>query len=107
MDQCPFCQILVKDHKHQIIARGKNFTAIRKLYKSNNVNFLIISNKHVPNLKSGGESVDLNELVKFINSISKGKDWNMKISNGKNAGQEVFHLHAHISSFEKAESWGI
>jgi diadenosine tetraphosphate (Ap4A) HIT family hydrolase len=102
---CPFCGVLAEDKNKQIISIGQHFTAIRKLYTSKNVNFLVISNKHVENLKNG--NVYMNDLVRFVNELSKGKDWSMKISNGKIAGQDIFHLHAHISSYQRPESWGI
>lgn len=105
MVACPFCAVLKDDKNKQIIKRGEHFTAIRKLYTSKNVNFLVISNIHIENLKAGG--VDVNEMVRFVNELSAGKDWSTKISNGKVAGQEVFHLHAHISSYQKPEGWGI
>ncbi len=107
MDQCPFCQILQDDAKKQIIKRGVSFTAIRKLYTSKNVNFLVISNQHIPNLKDGHPPIDMNELVRFINELSEGKDWSLKISNGSESGQDVFHFHAHIFSFAKPDTWGI
>jgi diadenosine tetraphosphate (Ap4A) HIT family hydrolase len=103
---CPFCQILVDDAKNQIIERSEHFTAIRKPYFSKNVNFLIISNTHVPNLK-GPEDIDMNAMVAFVKHLSGGRDWSITINNGPKARQEVFHLHAHISSSEESKTWGI
>jgi diadenosine tetraphosphate (Ap4A) HIT family hydrolase len=113
--ECPFCSILADDKNNQIICRGKNFTAIRKLYHSNNVNFLIISNTHVKNLKTTSEnfgSIDMNELIAFIVQLSKlgtprEKDWSITSNNGENAGQTEFHFHVHISSCEDMSTWGI
>lgn len=62
--ECPFCSILADDKNNQIICRGKNFTAIRKLYHSNNVK----------NLKTTSEnfgSIDMNELIAFIVQLSR------------------------------------
>ncbi len=110
---CPFCDIFKTDPKNQILPGQNNehFVAIRKLYKSKNVNFLVISRAHVPNLKTREgdvvRQIDMNDLVDFVNEFSKGKDWSMTINNGTNAGQEVFHFHAHVSSNDKPETWGI
>lgn len=112
---CPFCRIQEADPKNQILPgqthslAGGSFLAIRKPYISKNVNFLVISKSHIQNLKNdeGDRQIDLNELTDFINKLSGGRDWSMKINNGKNAGQEVFHFHAHISSDDKPETWGI
>jgi diadenosine tetraphosphate (Ap4A) HIT family hydrolase len=71
---CPFCQIQKSDPKKQIIAgqpASENFLAIRKLYPSKNVNFLVVSKVHVTNLKSGKNGVtrmvDMNNFVDFMN----------------------------------------
>jgi diadenosine tetraphosphate (Ap4A) HIT family hydrolase len=103
--ECPFCSILADDKNNQIICRGKNFTAIRKLYHSNNVK----------NLKTTSEnfgSIDMNELIAFIVQLSKlgtprEKDWSITSNNGENAGQTEFHFHVHISSCEDMSTWGI
>lgn len=116
---CPFCQVLLDDKSNQIIKAGENFTAIRKLYSSKNVNFLVISTRHIKNLKPGNNLktaddnqvitriVDMNELTDFINELSEGRDWSMKINNGSKSGQEVFHFHAHVFSEEPAKTWKV
>jgi histidine triad (HIT) family protein len=116
---CPFCVVLVNDELKQVIKSSKNFTAIRKLKQTRNVNFLIISNTHVKNLKMGSENsgtIDMNELIAFINQLSmmgpetnkqKEKGWSIHINNGEEAGQEVFHFHAHITSQADRKTWGL
>ena len=105
MDTCPFCSVLKDDKNNQIIEKGEHVTAIRKQYKSRNVNFLIISNIHHDNLKNMDDTGILKEIVCMANKLSKGRDWSMTINNGKNSRQTVFHLHAHISSDEDSNLW--
>ncbi|AYV76809.1 MAG: histidine triad (HIT) protein [Barrevirus sp.] len=107
--QCPFCEIIKDDKYGQIIWKGDKVSAIKKLCKPRNVNFLIISNEHIVNLK-GSEAKEykhsvVTEMVDLANFLSKGKDWSIHINNGPKADQTVFHLHAHISSREPLESW--
>jgi len=104
-----FCKILQDDKLNQIIMRGRYVTAIKKLYKPKNVDFLIIPNRHIVNLK---EPIDmeyrdlvLSEIVDLANLLSGGKDWSMHINNGANSNQTVFHLHAHITSNVLMSSW--
>ena len=110
MEKCPFCEVLKSEG--QIILRGDKVTAIKKLYKSNNVNFLIVSNEHINNLKeyrSEEHKEILSEIVDMANKLaSKSKnsgDWSMVINNGSHSNQTVFHLHAHISSGDSYRSW--
>jgi histidine triad (HIT) family protein len=103
--ECPFCNILLNDSKKQIIKQWPNFTAIRKLYDSKNVNFLIISNHHTPNLNDPNANVDLNELTMCAKELANGKDWSIKINNGPKSGQDVFHIHAHIASYDDVRLW--
>ena len=86
---------------------------IKKLYKSDNVNFLIVSNKHFENMKSLDFSIKehagvMIEMTKMANHLSKQRkqgtgDYSIIINNGKQSRQTVFHFHAHVSSEDK--SW--
>lgn len=104
---CPFCEILQNDKQNQIIMRGTYVTAIKKLYDSVNVNFLIIANSHITNLKENLDKTDLimSETIKMANQLPKGLDWSMTINNGPHAKQTVFHLHTHITSNDRMDKW--
>jgi len=109
MESCVFCKILRDDKLNQVIMRGRYVTAIKKNYKSDKVDFLIIPNRHIVNLK---EPLDkeyrdlvLSDTVSMANLLSGGRDWSMHINNGANSKQTVFHLHTHITSDEPVTSW--
>lgn len=102
---CPFCSILIDDKKHQVIFRGKHVTAIQKLYTSKNINFLIIANDHIVNYKETNDeqaAAIAAETISIAKQLLPKNDWSLKLNNGKGSGQDVFHLHTHIYSFE---SW--
>lgn len=109
--KCSFCNVIESDVNNQIILKGKHVTAIRKLYKANNVNFLIISNEHIENMKDSScddkEKINniLCEIKDMANQLSGGRDWSLKINNGSNASQTEFHFHAHIYSQEHPRLW--
>lgn len=109
-DDCPFCNVLKNDTKKQIIKKGKLVTAIYKLSRGRNVNFLIVSNSHIENLKHFNKPEDfeiMNEIIQMANELSNGRDWSLCMNNGKNSKQTVFHLHAHINSDEHTKTWGL
>jgi len=104
---CIFCEILQNDKNNQIIYRGKNITAIRKNYRSETVNFLLISNKHIEKFSDLDMTIpeDLviwTEIMTTAKNLMNDKDFGIKISNGEKAGQTIFHAHVHIFSFENS-----
>lgn len=112
MDNCVFCNVVHDDVRGQVIDRSaqeKGFIAIKKPYFSKDVNFLVITTEHVDNLHtaSGGNKVDMNSLFDYVRFLANGKDFSCKVSNGKNAGQDVFHLHVHVNSYEPWNSWEV
>ena len=101
MSSCPFCKILANDEKNQIIMRGQNVTAIRKLYPSKNINFLIISNEQIKNYKELDDdqaAAIAAETVAMAKKLLPNNDWSLKTNNGKGSSQDVFHLHTHVYS---------
>ena len=108
--ECVFCNILKTDRYHQIIDQNKHVTAIKKSRERFRVDFLIIPNYHVVNMKDLNTSTNtLNEIVKMANKLSKQTktgcgDYSVHFNNGPNANQSVFHMHAHIKSPDT--DWG-
>ena len=105
-NECEFCKVLIDDKHKQIIQKGKHVTAIQKQYQSNNVNFLLISNKHMESARD----LDVTniedakiwcEFLTAAKALSKGKDFGLKFTCGNKSGQSVFHMHAHVFSYEK------
>jgi diadenosine tetraphosphate (Ap4A) HIT family hydrolase len=103
---CPFCKILKNDKRKQIIKRGPNLTAIRKNYDSNTVNFMLVSNDHLDSFSdldlTTKEGVALwREIMVAAKNLANGRDFGLKITNGKEAGQTVQHAHVHVFSHEQ------
>lgn len=105
---CRFCEIIESDKNGQIIERGSLVTAITKPYHSDNTNFLIISNEHI----TAGRDIDLTteagvklwcEFLSFAKRLANGRDFSLKTTSGRGAGQSVDHMHVHVASNEK--SW--
>lgn len=107
-NECVFCNILKNDKDKQIIAEGNNCVAIRKLCRSkegySNVNFMIISKEHIRNLHDLKDPNILINMIALAKKLSRKdgieRDFKIEITNGKSAGQTVFHLHIHVKSYE-------
>jgi len=112
MEECTFCELLTKrPDSLQIIEKGEYVTAIFKLYKTRNVNILIVSNDHIVNHKDATleqSSNVINETIQMAKRLFPHTDWSMKNNNGPKSDQTVFHMHTHIYSSEqwpKDKTW--
>ncbi len=101
MTDCIFCKIANGEIKSEFLFENEDFFVIKDINPKAPIHLLVIPKKHVetlndvPNEAFGG---------KFISAIQKAtkelgiKEYKTVINTGKSAGQEVFHLHAHILS---------
>lgn len=107
MEDCAFCELLTRNpDSPQIIEKGKYVTAIFKLYKTKNVNILIVSNDHIVSHKDATpeqSSNVMNETIQMTKRLFPNIDWSMKNNNGPKSDQTVFHMHTHIYSVH--EQW--
>lgn len=100
-EDCVFCKIIngqIPSHK---VYEDENMIAILDANPVSKGHTLVIPKKHVENIHEAQNMEFLHEgLVKVSNAIEKTFDpegINIAQNNGKAAGQEVFHLHFHIT----------
>jgi len=99
MNNCIFCKILNKEIPSDFIYEDDICFAINDINPKAKKHILVIPKEHVESLN---EIKDYNLIKKLFEAISKiNKQENIKsfktlINTGKEAGQEVFHLHIHI-----------
>ena len=97
-----FTRILTGEIPAQIIAETENAFAIRDIAPKAPVHLLVIPKseqyRNVVELAAGDPDL-LAELVGLANSVAKeqsGGDFRLVFNTGADAGQTVFHVHAHV-----------
>lgn len=97
-----FTRILQGEIPSEIIAETENAFAIRDIAPKAPVHFLVIPKaqdyRNVVELAAGDPAL-LAELVGLANSLAAehaGGDFRLIFNTGADAGQTVFHVHAHV-----------
>lgn len=100
-EDCVFCKIIegkISSHK---VYEDENMIAILDANPVSKGHTLVIPKEHVENIHEAENMRYLHEgLVKTSNAIEKAFDpegINIAQNNGEAAGQEVFHLHFHVT----------
>lgn len=102
VDNCIFCKIAQKKIDAKIIDENENAIAFLDAYPLTAGHTLVITKNHYAKLQDV-EFDQINQLFSLVNkilpSIEKGTGVQgtlIAIHNGKDAGQEIPHLHVHI-----------
>ncbi len=103
MEDCIFCKITRGDIQSEKVFDGPDFIAIKDIEPKAPVHILIVPKKHVESLKDIDES-DGNLLGNMMLQVKRianeqgiaESGFKVLINNGKDAGQEVPHLHIHL-----------
>jgi len=103
---CVFCKIISKEIKASIVYEDEEIIAFDDIRPQAKVHVLVVPKKHIESLSSLAEK-DLDIVsktvikAKEIAKIKGIKDFRFVTNSGKEAGQEVFHLHFHILGGQK------
>ena len=97
----PFKKII--DSKSNLIYEDEYVVAVNDINPKSNIHILVIPKAEVINLDHAHEiglSMDniFNSIAKIVSLNGLKNNYRIIINNGKNAGQEVFHLHFHLIS---------
>lgn len=104
MKDCIFCKIANGEIKSDFVFENDNFFVIKDLNPKANTHLLVIPKKHVDSLNEFDGMEYGASLICTIQDVTKKlgiKSYKTQINTGKEAGQEVFHLHVHILSNTK------
>lgn len=103
-NNCIFCKIANKEIPANIVFENEYILAFKDLHPKAPTHLLVIPKKHFENLNDLNEEILMTKLISGIKEITQTNnisDYKLQVNNGKNAGQEVFHLHFHILSNQK------
>ncbi|AJJ46609.1 histidine triad nucleotide-binding protein [Francisella tularensis subsp. novicida] len=101
MSDCIFCKIITGEIPSKKVYEDENIFAFHDINPAADVHILVIPKKHIASLNDLTEH-DQELMGKFILSIPKVaklmglKGFKTIFNTGKEGGQMVFHLHAHI-----------
>ncbi|MBK2112296.1 histidine triad nucleotide-binding protein [Francisella tularensis subsp. novicida FSC159] len=101
MSDCIFCKIITGEIPSKKVYEDENIFAFHDINPAADIHILVIPKKHIASLNDLTEQ-DHELMGKFILSIPKVaklmglKGFKTIFNTGKEGGQMVFHLHAHI-----------
>lgn len=100
--ECVFCSIVEGNIPAQIITETDNIVVIKDHAPKAPIHYLIIPKKHLESLSSfNNEDSQIASDMLFVakelsNKLEGSKAFKLLFNNGYEAGQRVFHTHAHF-----------
>ena len=101
MNNCIFCKILNGEIPSKFIYEDDVCFAVNDINPKAKKHILVIPKEHIVSLNYVEDLNLIKDLFSAIRKINKQEnitDFKTLINTGKNAGQEVNHLHIHILS---------
>lgn len=103
MDDCLFCKIIKGEIPSNKVYEDEEILAFYDINPAAPIHILVIPKKHITSLAHMGKEDEtiVGKIYGVINKIAKEKGfkddgYRVIVNCGKNAGQEVMHLHFHI-----------
>jgi histidine triad (HIT) family protein len=103
-NSCIFCKIIARQISSSIVYETDDILVIKDIAPKAPIHYLIIPKKHAPDIQSLSD--DDKKLAgeifltaqKLSQMLSPTTDFRLLVNSGAQAGQKVFHLHAHYIS---------
>ena len=99
MENCIFCKIINGDFGTEFVYENDFAVVFKDINPKADTHLLVVPRIHVESLNELNDKDLLGELMMTVKSVTKKLNINSYrtvINTGKEAGQEVFHLHIHI-----------
>ena len=111
MSDCLFCKIVNKEIPSNFVYEDDDTVAFNDIRPKAPTHILLIPKKHIEKLSdlNSGDAALAGKMILNISKIAeqagiKENGFRVVVNNGKNSGQEVYHLHFHILG-GKPMSW--
>lgn len=103
MDDCIFCKIVQGRIPTVFVYEDELCRVFLDIHPKAKTHLLIVPVKHIASIADmvEGDEKIVGHLMKCAQSVAKKmnlRGYNLQINVGKEAGQEVFHLHVHLLS---------
>jgi histidine triad (HIT) family protein len=106
---CLFCRIVSKEIPSTIVAEDAHCLAFRDINPQAPTHILVIPKEHVPSLNQMTDPVLAGRVLAFARDLAvregiAERGYRVVINTNAEAGQTVFHLHAHVLG-GRAQGW--
>lgn len=99
MSDCIFCKIINGDFGTEFVYENEYAVVFKDINPKAEVHLLVVPRLHVESLNELDDENLLGKLMMTVKEVTKKldiKSYRTIINTGREAGQEVFHLHIHI-----------
>jgi histidine triad (HIT) family protein len=98
---CLFCKIVSREIPATIVAEDEHCLAFRDINPQAPTHILVIPREHVPSLNQVTDPAVLGRVLAFARDLATKegiaeRGYRVVINTNAEAGQTVFHLHAHL-----------
>lgn len=101
MTDCIFCKIINGDFGTKFLYEDDDAVVFNDINPKADKHFLVVPKQHVESLNELEDVELLGRLMNIVRKVTKQeniKSYRTVINTGRDAGQEVFHLHIHVLS---------
>ena len=98
-EDCIFCKIIRGDFGTEFVYETENTVVFNDINPKAPIHMLVCPKVHVESLNELEDKTLMAELLQTVKDVTKKiglKSYKTLINTGKEAGQEVFHLHVHV-----------
>lgn len=98
-EDCIFCKIINGDFGTEFVYETERTVVFNDISPKAPVHMLVCPKEHISSLNELEDKNLMAELLQTVKDVTKKiglKSYRTQINTGKEAGQEVFHLHIHI-----------
>ena len=99
MSDCIFCKIINGDFGTEFVYENESAVVFKDINPQAETHLLVVPRLHVESLNELDDANLLGELMMTVKAVTEKlgiKSYKTLINTGKEAGQEVFHIHIHI-----------
>lgn len=99
MTDCIFCKIINGDFGTEFVYENEFAVVFKDINPKADTHLLVVPKLHVESLNELNDKNLLGELMMIVKKTTEKlgiNSYRTVINTGKDAGQEVFHLHIHI-----------
>ena len=103
-NDCIFCKIISGDFGTEFVYENEYCVAFNDINPKAPVHILVVPKVHVASLNELEDKHLMGDLLMAVKETAKKAGlsaYRVQINTGKEAGQEVFHLHLHILGNKK------